>query len=198
MRIFTAASALILAWAAFAGPAGATSSTTLTFDDVVSLDAYAATGISFSANASIWTSHTSSVLTNPSGGAYSVPSALQFGNAGGVLGSIFFAGEVQDVSIWALSGPGPDLISNGSYIRAFDALGNFLGEDYADASVEFDQLRISAPGIARLDVFSPLVANDVWDNLSYSATDGTIPEPATLTLTGLALLAIRRRKAISG
>ncbi|MBI3414497.1 MAG: HYR domain-containing protein [Verrucomicrobia bacterium] len=145
-------------------------STTLTFDDVARLSDYAPLGVTFSANASIWTHPSPSVQVDPDGGAYSVPSALQFGSAGGVLGSIFFASDVSAVSIWALSGPGPDLLNAPMWIRAFDASGTKIDEDNIDPTLQFDFLSITAPGIRRLDLFSPLPNNDVWDNLSFSAS----------------------------
>lgn len=141
-------------------------SVTLTFDDVGSLAEYAPLGVTFSANASRWSAGGPSVLQDPNGGARSLPSALQFGNAGGVLGSISFASNVSAVSIWALSGPGPDLLSAGIYIRAFDANGVQLGEDVGNATLQFDLLSVAAPGIRRLDVFSPVVGTEVWDDLT--------------------------------
>ena len=140
----------------------------LTFDDVATLSEYSTQGVSFSANASIWTSNTASVLNNPDGGAVTVPNGLQFGNAGGVLGSIFFDQEVTDVSIYALSGPSPDLLSSMMWIRAFDEFGNQLDEVNVDSALQFDLLTTNATGIRRLDLFSNVVGNDVWDNLAFT------------------------------
>jgi len=166
--------------------------TTLTFDDVTSLTDYAPLGVTFSAKASIWSSgSTPSVLTSPDGGTYSVPNGLQFGNAGGVLGSIFFAHDAGPVSIWALSGPGPDLLSSPMYIRAFDALGNQVGEDNVNSSLQFDLLSITEPNIRRLDLFSADVGDDVWDNLTFTS----VPEPSAACLVfsaGVAFIFWRR------
>jgi hypothetical protein len=167
---------------------------TLTFDDVTSLSQYASLGVTFSPNASIWAWGTPSVLTDPSGGPYSVPNGLQFGNAGGVLGSVFFASDVSDISIWALSGPGPDLLNAPMYVRAFDMSGVQIGEVSIDPTLQFDLLSISASAIRRLDLFSPVPNNDVWDNLTFMP----VPEPEASTTcllfgAGFAVLGLRRR-----
>ena len=169
----------------------ATGDVLLTFDDVGALSEYAPLGVGFSANASIWSAHGPSVLDDPDGGAYSLPNGLQFGAAGGVVGSVFFDFDVPGVSIWLLSGPGPDLLGNngvGSYLRAFDVGGVQIGEDTPAPDVQFDQLSISAPGIRRLDLYTPVVSTDVWDDLVL------VPEPATLSLLALGGLALIRRR----
>lgn len=172
-----------------AAPAVAATTVTLTFDDVGVLSGYAPLGVTFSANASIWTGGGGSVLVNPSGGPYSEPSALQFGSAGGVVGHIYFDVPVWDVSIWALSGPGPDLLSTPMYIKCYDGDGDFLGDDYADGTLQFDQLRVGVSGIRHIETYSPCVANDVWDDLVY-----TVPEPATLALAALGSLVVLVRR----
>ena len=169
---------------------------TLNFDDVASLNEYAVSGVTFSANASIWSGFGGSVLTNPNGGPLSVPDALQFGNAGGVLGQIFFATDQSSISLWALSGPGSDLLNAPMYIEAYDASGALLDRDDVNASLQFDLLNVSGVGIRRLDVFSPIPANDVWDDLTLTS----VPIPTTLLLLGVGLagLGISRRKRSRG
>ena len=102
---------------------------TLTFDKITSLNGYAP-DVTFSNNASIWTYTGLTVLQNLDGGAYSFPSALQFGNAGGVLGYTYFSNPQTEISVWALSGPGPDYLSSGMYIKAFDSSNVLVAEDY--------------------------------------------------------------------
>ena len=178
-------------------------SITLNFDNLGSLDEYAPLGMKFSDNAGIWTDGSQSVFVNPDGGAYSVPSALMFGNAGGVLGSVYFDFEIDSIVIWALSGPGSDLLNNPMYVKAFDSTGSQIGEDNVDQSLQFDLLSISALGIRRLDLFSPIPLNVVWDDLTLtfdeSPSPSAIPEPATMLLFGtgivaMALARIRRKK----
>jgi|ERR1043166_8725353 hypothetical protein len=172
--------------------------TTLTFDDVSSLHDYAPLGVTFTPNASIWScGGCPSVLVTPDGGPYSPPFALQFGSAGGELGSIFFASDVSQVSIWAVSGPGPDLLNAPMYVRAFDASGTQIGEDNIDPSLQFDLLSIPASGIRRPDLYSPVPNNDVWDNLTFTAA----PEPSVLLLAlsgGILLVGYSRLRRRSG
>ena len=182
-------SLLTLLFTLAGAPAAAAAPLTLSFDDVSSLGEYASLGVTFSPNASIWTHASPSVLVDPNGGAYSVPSALQFGNAGGELGSIFFAYEVSAASIWALSGPSADLLNAPMYMRAFDGSGNQLGEDDADPSLQFDFLSVSAPGIRRLDFFSPVVGSDVWDHLTFSPQPVSEPSILMLLAIGVSFLA---------
>jgi hypothetical protein len=111
--------------------------TTLTFDGIGSLAAYAPLGITFSGNASIWTNSSPSVLDDPHGGAYTVPSALQFGSAN-ETGSLYLATPANYVSVWALSGPGPDPLNVGVAIRAYDDSNQLIGEDLANSILEFD------------------------------------------------------------
>ena len=143
--------------------------TVLTFDDVspispfnsTSFDDYAVLGITFSPNANIWVPGTHpSVLTNPNGASYSVPNGLQFGMSGGDLGSIYFATAADSFSIWALSGHGPNVLSSGMYIRAFNAANAQIGEAIPNPSLQFDLVSISVPGITRIDLFSPTANKD--------------------------------------
>lgn len=164
----------------------------LTFDDITSLSEYAPLGVTFSANASLWSGGGGSVLDDPDGGPYDVPNALQFGNAGGVLGDVFLdipQVSVTEVSVWALSGPGPDLLSCGMCIRAYDDADQLLDEDAVDCLLQYDLLTVTGSGIRRIEAWSPSVANDVWDHMVI------LPEPSALSLLALAAVAaIRRRR----
>ena len=91
----------------------------LTFDGPDTIAAHASEVI-FSGNASTWTWLGDTVEKDPDGGSYSYDSALQFGNAGGVLGTATFSSPQTLVSVWALSGPGPDTLSKNMYIKAFN------------------------------------------------------------------------------
>lgn len=167
-HVFAASTVGLATLVCGAGVAGA-EPVSFNFDDVASLAGYEARGITFSANASIWTSNGPSVMVDPDGGARSVPSGLQFGNAGGVLGSVFFHCPVASASIWALSGPGPDNLNGGISMRAYDVNNVLVGEDFANATVQFDQLIVNGGAIARIDLFSPVENNDVWDDLVVDA-----------------------------
>lgn len=162
---------------------------TLDFD-VNNLSEYAPMGVTFSPNASVWFSSGTSVLDNPSGGPYSVPNGLQFGTAGGVVGFIYFDQAQAFVSIWALSGPGPDLLNDPIYIKAYNAADELVDEDFADNTVQFDLLSVSGAGIVKIETFSPLPNNDVWDDLTFEP----IPEPtAAMVFVGLLSLVRSRR-----
>ncbi len=164
--------------------------TLLTFDDVGSLADYAPMGITFSGNASLWFGGNVSVLDDPDGGPYSVPYGLQFGNAGGELGSIFLASSVTEFSIWALSGPGDDLLETPMYIRGFTIDGTLVGEDNVDGSLQFDLLSISGAGIRRIDLFSPRPGSDVWDHATIVPAPGAVG--ALAAVVGCALQRRRR------
>ena len=61
-----------------------------------------------------------------------------------------------------------------------------------DDSLQFELLSLSGEDIVLVHFWSPIVANDVWDNLTLT------PEPATLSLLalgGLAMLRRRRRRS---
>ena len=185
-----AASFTALAVLSFALPSSVSAATTLTFDDVTSLAQYAPLGVTFSPNASLWTSDWPSVLITPDGGTYTPPNGLQFGIAGGEQGSIYLSTPMSYVSIWALSGPSGDLLNAPMWIRAFDSNNQQIGEDNIDPSLQFDFLSISAPGIVRIDTFSPIVNHDAWDQFTFE-----VPEPATVTLAaGVALLLAARKR----
>ena len=158
-----------------------------------SVNDYAPLGVTFSANASIWSFGGPSVLDNPSGGPYSVPNGLQFGSAGGVIGYIYFDQAQAYVSIWALSGPGPDLLNSPIYIKAYDAADQLIDEDFADNTVQFDLLSVNGAGIVKIETFSPVVNNDVWDDLTFDS----VPAPASFAvlMATLPMVRVRRLRA---
>ena len=144
---------------------------TFTFDDIASLNDYASDGVTFQQNIKMWGPRNDSVLDDPDNGPLSPPYGICVGNCGGEAGSIFFATPQSFVSIWALSGPGPDLLSVDTRIRAKDGSGTILGEVTADTSLQFDYLAIAAPGIVELELFSPSAINEAWDHLAISGLD---------------------------
>ena len=148
--------------------------------------------MTFSTNASIWTSPGATVLEDPDGGAYSGSSGLQFGNAGGELGYVYFSISQTNISVWALSGPGPDNLNAGMYIKAFDSSGTLIDEDYVNSAIQFDLLSVSGANIVKIEFWSPFAYNDVWDHLNYSAVP--IPGSALLIWGGLVGLAGINRK----
>jgi hypothetical protein len=146
-------------------------STLINFDDVQTLADYGSLGVTFS-NASIWHGgSTPSVLVDVNGGAYSAPNALCIGPCGGEPGDIYFDFEVDQVSIWALSGPGSDHINPGTTMEAFDADGQSLGTRIARSDLQYDQLVISTPGIRRVRLYSPLASHEGWDDLEFRRAD---------------------------
>ncbi len=171
-----------------------------------------ADGVTFSNNASIWGHGSSSVLVNPSGGAYSGHRALQFGNAGGVLGFVEFSTAINYASVVALSGPGPDNLSAGMYLRGLDSGGNIIDQQFVNSNVQFDTLSVSGANITRLEFYSPTVRNDVWDDLSFTTQpvivggggepggdDGNngeppIPEPGSVALLLAGMLAVASKR----
>ena len=153
----------------------------LTFDDVSTLVQYAPLGVHFGENISLWHGGSCSVLDDPNCGPVTPPRGICVGNCGGVVGTITFDAPVAFASIYALSGPGPDNITQGTSIRCYNADGEFLGEALADTSVQFDLLTVRAPGITRLELISFFPSNEAWDNLSFGDAcaadwnaDGTI------------------------
>ena len=182
---------LIVLFAVFSGWNLCAYAALLTFDNINSLSEYSP-AVTFSNNASIWTSPGATVLENPDGGAYSWPNGLQFGNAGGELGYVYFSTPQTNISIWALSGPGPDNLNTGMYIKAFDAVNNLIDEDYVNSDIQFDLLSLSGANIVKIEFWSPYAYNDVWDNLNFSAVP--IPSSALLIWGGLVSLAGIKRK----
>ncbi len=170
---------------------GAASALTLTFDDMSGLGD-APEGITFSSGAYIWRTpgHTS-VLSNPLGTYYSTEDTLCITASCIGAGDIYFDFEIDAFSIVALSGPGVDLLGSGVQIEAFDAAGNSLGVDVAEA-LQFDVLAISAEGIRRIRLTSTS-AVEVWDDMSYETAH--TPEPSTAILLGAGLMAIASRTA---
>ena len=87
------------------------------------------------------------------------------------------------------------------YIKAFDPPNVLVAEDYVNSSLQFDLLSLSGSNMVSVEFWSPNIANDVWDNLTFVAQP--VPVPATILLlgTGLAGLAVtrirRRKKAMS-
>ncbi|MCP5143370.1 MAG: hypothetical protein H6978_00945 [Gammaproteobacteria bacterium] len=168
---------------------------TVTFDDVASLGEYTAQGITFSSNISFWQIGNSvpTVLEDPNGGAVSNPNGICVGPCGTESGSIYFDFDVENVSIYALSGPSDDPLNSGVEIRAYDLSDNLLGTATADPLLQFDQLTIAAVGIRRLELISPVLGGEAWDELSYTVTPVPLPGALALMLPGALVLRLRRK-----
>ena len=142
---------------------------TLDFDESYAINLYETTlGIEISDNGTVWGHPSPTVLVTPDGGAYTGHYALQFGNAGGQLGTIDFNAPINAISVVALSGPGSDNLVDGSYIKAYDAAGTLIGQDFVDTSLQFDFLSITGADIVKIELYSPLVQSDIWDHLVYT------------------------------
>lgn len=138
------------------------------FEGISSLADLSSQGITFSSGMTHWVGGLVSVLVDPDGGPVSPTHGLCVGNCGPGIGSIYFNAPVASVSLYALSGPGPDNNSPGVQMEAFDQFGNSLGVALASTTVQFHKLTISASGIRRLDLTSPLPSTDAWDDLEIT------------------------------
>ena len=82
------------------------------FDNVASLGEYASWGLTFT-DVSIWAvGQHPSLSETEDGGALSMPNGICASACYNGTGSIFFDAVmiIDTISIWALSGPGPDLL----------------------------------------------------------------------------------------
>jgi hypothetical protein len=52
-------------------------------------------------------------------------------------------------------------------MEAFDEFGGSLGVVIASTAVQFEKLTITASGIRRLDLTSPVASADAWDDLEF-------------------------------
>ena len=163
---------------------------TINFEGLTSLSDLAAFGLTFSPNIGLWEGGNTSVLSDPDGGPVSVTHGICAGPCGGEVGSIFFDTPQTSVSFYALSGPNPDLITSGTQIEAFDAAGASLGTAVASSTLQFDLLSISASGIRRLDLSSPALGNEAWDELTTTPGMLCIQQVPAVSDTGFLLLAI--------
>lgn len=146
------------------------------FDDVDALTEYESIGVTFGGTISLWFGGGCSVYQDPCCGPASVPNGICAGSCGGTTGIITFAEPQSIIFITALSGPGCDLLNDGTRIEAYDADGTLLGSDDADSSVQFDELFVRAPGIRSVHIISPVANNEAWDDLIFGAGGGCAPD----------------------
>ncbi|MDP6343772.1 MAG: hypothetical protein QF491_09590 [Alphaproteobacteria bacterium] len=174
---------------------------TLDFDSGANLASYAPE-VTFSANIGLW-SGGSSVLPPPHyGGPVSEPYGICVGPCGSLEGFIYFATAQTALSIYALSGPGPDPLSAGTLIEAYDAGDQLIdwasvdADLQADPTLQFKLLSVAGAGIVKLRLYSPVANTEAWDNLTYNSEALVIPAPAPLLLllSGLVGLAWHRRR----
>ena len=122
-----------------------------------------------------WCVNSSSVLDDPSGGAFSVPGAIggSMGATQSVLLQLFHSatglpGVTQFVRVGGASGPGTDSISTNMALAAYDIDGNLLTVDGPVGSTNFAytylELRTDTPQIATVLMVAG-AAKDVFDDL---------------------------------
>lgn len=153
----------------------------MSFDSLSSLDDYAPLGITFS-NAHIWNAPAyPSIYETDDGGARSMPSALCVNGCYNGTGSIYFdeALDVDMITVWALSGPGSDLVSSNMRMEAFDGDGVSLGVAVVSGSLQYEQLIIIASGIRRLDLTCGSLG-DCWDDMELYGNPVTGTEESSL------------------
>jgi hypothetical protein len=167
-------------------PAGtASTSVTIDFDDVttsqfIDIDRYASSGVLFTSIGGgqpfvYADSVAPSVLDDPNGSAFSVPSMLCGDNPANVGVLAFFVDPTsQDptttdtVTVNVSSGPGPDLLSGNVALIAYDADDDVIATDPADTSLQFDTLSVSAPGIAKVEM--PAGGDlDCYDDFTFTS-----------------------------
>ena len=90
------------------------------FDDVDALTEYESIGVTFGGTISLWFGGGCSVYQDPCCGPASVPNGICAGSCGGTTGIITFAEPQSIIFITALSGPGCDLLNDGTRIEAAD------------------------------------------------------------------------------
>lgn len=116
-----------------------------------------------------------SVLDDPNQGAYSPPNVVLGADQ---LGAVDTLGTFYDpvtgapatashVSLWAMSGPGPDQLSAGTRLVAYDVMGNVIDEAYADSTLQFQLLSVSAPDIASFR-FDATANFEGFDDLTFT------------------------------
>jgi hypothetical protein len=161
---------------------------TVSFDNVTDLSEYAPWGILFD-NVMIWAvpQYENTVLEDSiNGGAYSYPNGICGGNCYTGIGTIHFNYLlfIDSVSIWALSGPGSDVLSPGVKIIAYDYSGNEVDRAEAPDNVQFYQLTVESPGdepsrIRRIELICGS-DGDSWDHIELIGNPVISTETSTL------------------
>jgi hypothetical protein len=178
---------LALVATSFFGASASAQQVTINFDELPSvhgapipLDQYLGQGVVFTSasdgTAFVWSAGGGSVFTSPSGGTSSPPNAIK-GATGAARVSILATfvhpetGEpatTSKVSVYACSGPGPDLLSSNVALVGYDKSGNPVVADYPEPGVQYEQLTIEAAGIHRV----LMVAGDHLDNYDDFTFEG--------------------------
>ena len=159
---------------------------TIDFDDVTSSafiaeDRYASAGVLFGSMAGgpafVYTDTAAgSVLDDPNGSAFSVPSMLCGSNPAtvGVVArfvdpTTLDPATTDSVTVNVSSGPGPDLLSSNVALIAYDAGDNVIATDLGDTSLQFDTLSVTASGIARVEMTAGSLL-DCYDDFSFGTS----------------------------
>lgn len=163
----------------------AVSSVTIDFDDIttsdfIAEDRYVSSGVLFRSMAGglafAYTDTVApSVLVDPSGSAFSVPTML-CGDNPATVGVVarFVDPTTQDptttdsVTVNVSSGPGPDLLSSNVALIAYDADDNVIATDPGDTSLQFDTLSVAVPGIAKVEMPAGSLL-DCYDDFTFNS-----------------------------
>jgi len=212
-----ASSVFVFTWivvlaAGIQGTVAQAAQTTLHFEDApgsayLPTDFYWPLGVTFHSGSGgeawVWSSTVSSVLVDPAGGAFSVPNALA-GNtsATGSVIAVFdhlgpggIPGTTDYVRVGVSSGPGPDLLSNGVILLAYDAGGNLIASDPANTNLQYDYLEVAVGGIAKVTMIAGS-SQDIFDDFTFNTP---IPAPGAILLGafGAGLVGwLRRRRTL--
>lgn len=139
------------------------------FEGIGGLEDLEGLGIAFSENFVLWDGGGCSVLDDPLCGPVTPPLGVCAGACGGEPGVITLDSTASRFAIWALSGPGPDQLSPGTEISAYNSAGDLLGRhEVIESGLAAQELIIEAPGIASVELFSPVLGSEAWDQMTIT------------------------------